>query len=88
MLNVTAEFAAHLAEGTPAPLQLYADASDSAAAADTAAGAGAARPVRHEHRRGCALLVRGIDPLVLAPLAVQDIDVSTPATRSVLVLGT
>jgi sodium transport system permease protein len=32
--------------------------------------------------------VRGLDPLLLAPVAVQDIDVSTPATRSVLVLGT
>ena len=34
------------------------------------------------------LAVRGIDPLIVTPVAVQDIDVSTPATRSVLLLGT
>ena len=32
--------------------------------------------------------MRGIDPLVLRPLAERDIDVSTPASRSVLSLGT
>ena len=32
--------------------------------------------------------VRGIDPLVLSPIVVQDVDVSTPASRSVLILGT
>src|ERR1700746_3538431 len=35
VLVVSEEFARHLAEGTPAPLVLYADASDVAAAADT-----------------------------------------------------
>ena len=33
-------------------------------------------------------MVRGIDPLVLMPVAVQDVDVSTPASRSVIALGT
>src|SRR5437764_15161078 len=33
-------------------------------------------------------LARGIDPLTLTPVAIQDIDVSTPAGRSVLALGT
>jgi sodium transport system permease protein len=32
-------------------------------------------------------VVRGIDPLALSPVAVQNIDVSTPAGRSVLALG-
>ena len=34
------------------------------------------------------MVARGVDPLVLAPIAVQDVDVSTPASRSVLALGT
>jgi sodium transport system permease protein len=80
VLSVTPEYAAHLGEGSPAPLELYADASDGAAAADTQR----LRALLGQY----ATLVRGIDPLVLAPLAVQDIDVSTPATRSVLLLGT
>src|SRR5437762_13429467 len=33
-------------------------------------------------------LARGIDPLTLTPVAIQDIDVATPASRSVLALGT
>jgi sodium transport system permease protein len=33
------------------------------------------------------LMLRGVDPLLLSPLPVQDVDVSTPASRSVLVLG-
>src|SRR5207237_7772914 len=33
-------------------------------------------------------LARGIDPLTLTPVAIQDIDVSTPSGRSVLALGT
>jgi sodium transport system permease protein len=87
VLIVSADFAAHLAAGTPAAVQLYADASDV-----TAAGAGARVGALLE-RYGALLarlrtLARGIDPLVLSPLAVQDIDVSTPASRSVLALGT
>jgi sodium transport system permease protein len=87
VLIVSADFGAHLAAGTPAAVQLYADASDVAAA-----GAGARVGALLE-RYGALLarlraLARGIDPLVLSPLAVQDIDVSTPASRSVLALGT
>ena len=33
------------------------------------------------------IAARGIDPLLTVPLAVQDVDVSTPASRSVPVLG-
>jgi len=87
VLNVSAEFAAHLSAGTPAALQLYADASDVAAAADTER----VRALLEQYSGQLArlrLLARGMDPLLLNTLAVQDIDVSTPATRSVLVLGT
>ncbi|MEJ1966086.1 MAG: hypothetical protein WDO56_32850 [Gammaproteobacteria bacterium] len=34
------------------------------------------------------LMARGIDPTILAPIAVHDVDVSTPAGRSVIALGT
>jgi sodium transport system permease protein len=87
VLEVSADFAAHLTAGTPAPLLLYADSSDIAAVGDLAR-------VRALIGQYGALLgrlriaARGIDPLVLTPLAVQDIDVATPATRSVLALGT
>ncbi|HSY05738.1 MAG TPA: ABC transporter permease subunit [Steroidobacteraceae bacterium] len=87
VLLVPADFASHLAAGGPAPLELYADSSEIAAAGDAARlhalfgqYAGLLARLR--------IAARGIDPLVLSPLAVQQIDVSTPATRSVLILGT
>jgi sodium transport system permease protein len=87
VLDVSEDFAAHLEHGTPAPLMLYADGSDAAALGEVAR----VRSLLARYGEILAHLriaVRGIDPLVLSPLAVQDIDVSTPATRSVLALGT
>jgi sodium transport system permease protein len=87
VLMVSADFAARLASGAPAPVLLYADSSDVTAAAD------AARVRALIAQYGATLghlrvAARGIDPLVLSPIAIQDVDVSTPATRSVLTLGT
>jgi sodium transport system permease protein len=87
VLAVGEDFAAYLERGTPAPLMLYADGSDAAAIGEVAR----VRALLARYGQLLAHLriaVRGIDPLVLSPLAVQDIDVSTPATRSVLALGT
>jgi sodium transport system permease protein len=87
VLTVDEDFGRRFAAGLPAPLELYADASDLAGAGDSAR-------VRALVGRYSALLgrlrlaARGVDPLIVTPVAVQDIDVSTPATRSVLVLGT
>jgi sodium transport system permease protein len=87
VLLVSEDFAAHLAQGTPAPLMLYADSSDITASREGAR----VRALLAQYGTLVAHLriaARGIDPLVLTPIAVQDIDVSTPATRSVLALGT
>jgi sodium transport system permease protein len=87
VLAVDADFAGRLAAGMPAPLVLYADASD-------LTGSGESARVRALIGQYSALLgrlrlaARGVDPLIATPIAVQDIDVSTPATRSVLILGT
>jgi sodium transport system permease protein len=87
VLAVDADFAGRLAAGMPAPLELYADASD-------LTGSGESARVRALIGQYSALVgrlrlaARGVDPLIAAPIAVQDIDVSTPATRSVLILGT
>jgi len=87
VLAVSADFAKNLSDGTPAPLQLFADSSDVAAAPDTERVRALLGQYSSELGR-LRVLARGIDPLLLGPIAVQDIDVSTPATRSVLVLGT
>ncbi len=87
VLAVDADFASRLEAGLPAPLELYGDASDLAGSGDSAR-------IRALIGQYSALIgrlrlaARGIDPLLVSPIAVQDIDVSTPATRSVLILGT
>jgi sodium transport system permease protein len=87
VLGIDADYARSLADGTPAALQLYADASD----VGTAAGTERLRSILAQYSAQLGrmrVLVRGLDPRLLGPVAVQDIDVSTPATRSVMVLGT
>jgi sodium transport system permease protein len=87
VLEVSVDFAPHLASGGPAPLVLYADSSDVSSSADTEH----VRAVLEQYGAVIARLrvvARGVDPLVLTPIALQDIDVSTPAARSVVALGT
>jgi sodium transport system permease protein len=87
VLAISEDFGARLAGGQPAAVQLYADDSDLNALRDTAR-------LRLLVRQYGALLARlrlvarGIDPLISTPLALQDIDVSTPSSRSVAALGT
>jgi sodium transport system permease protein len=86
VLIVSEDFAARLAGGNPAALELYADSSDLNATRDSAR----LRTLLTQYGALLArlrLVARGIDPLIGAPLALQDIDVSTPASRSVLALG-
>ncbi|HEX4387765.1 MAG TPA: ABC transporter permease [Steroidobacteraceae bacterium] len=87
VLAVSEEFARHLQSGSPAPLVLYADASDVAAAPDTERVRGALAQYGALIAR-LRLVARGSDPLLLGTIAVQDVDVSTPATRSVVALST
>jgi sodium transport system permease protein len=87
VLGVSGDFGARLAAGDPAPLALYSDSSQLGDARDI----GRVRELVREYGALLARLrvtARGIDPLLLSPIVVQDIDVSTPAGRSVLILGT
>jgi sodium transport system permease protein len=87
ILMIPDNYAARFAAAQPAPLLLYSDASETF--------------IERDVRRAKAILsqfsativrlrmvARGVDPFVLAPIVVQDVDVSTPASRSVLALGT
>ncbi len=87
VLAIPENYASQLAAGLPAPVLLYSDSSDAAAAADV----GRVRAVLARHSSGIArlrLMARGVDPTVLSAIAIQDIDVATPTSRSVLILGT
>jgi sodium transport system permease protein len=87
VLVIPDNYAVRMAQGQPAPVLLYADSSDAAGAADVAR----VRAVLAQQSSQIArlrLMVRGFDPTLLSAIAVQDVDVATPTSRSVLILGT
>ncbi|HTC51027.1 MAG TPA: ABC transporter permease [Steroidobacteraceae bacterium] len=87
VLWIPDNYASQLSAGMPAPILLYSDSSDAAAGNDL----GRVRAVLGQYGFGIArlrLMARGVDPTVLSAIAVQDIDVATPTSRSVLILGT
>jgi sodium transport system permease protein len=87
VLAIPGNYASQLAQGLPAPVLLYSDSSDAAGAGDV----GRVRAVLAREGSEIArlrLMARGVDPLVISAIAVQDVDVATPTSRSVLILGT
>lgn len=87
VLMIPEDYGQRFSAGRPAPLELYSDSSDQLAERDVrrakAIVAGYGATVTQ-----LRLIARGVDPVSLAPIAVHDVDVSTPASRSVLALGT
>jgi sodium transport system permease protein len=86
VLAIPEDFGERFQIGQPAAVLLYADASD----AFDDRNAGRIRLLLAQYNSRIArlrLIARGIDPVAIAPVAIQDVDVSTPATRSVLALG-
>ena len=87
VLMIPEDYAKRFTAGQPAPLQLYSDSSDQTADRDVRrakAVLGGYGAVITQLR----LMARGVDPTTLAPIAVHDVDVSTPASRSLIALGT
>ncbi|MGC1456749.1 MAG: ABC transporter permease [Steroidobacteraceae bacterium] len=86
VLSIPDNYAAQLSSGQPAPVLLYSDSSDASGGNDL----GRVRAVLGHYASGIArlrVMARGVDPMVLSAIAVQDIDVATPTSRSVLILG-
>ncbi len=86
VLLVPPAYGRQMRAGGPAPLMLYADSSDTSAQRDTSR----LRMLLAQYGSTLArlrLVARGVDPLLLDAVAVQDVDVATPADRSVIVLG-
>jgi len=87
VLLIPEDYAREFSQGAPAPLLLYADSSDGSAARNLAG----VRIVLTQYNvliSRLRLVARGVDPLVLSAIALHDVDVATPAARSVLALGT
>jgi sodium transport system permease protein len=86
ILEIPEDFGTRLQEGQPAPVVIY---SDSSRAFE---GRGAARVRMLVAQYGIEIaqlrfLARGIDPISVLPISVQEIDVATPSGRSVLMLN-
>jgi sodium transport system permease protein len=86
VLTIPAGFGEQLAAGRPAILQLYADSSRTGD--ERFAQRVAVIVTRYAQQiAGQRLVLRGVDPQLLAPIALHNVDVATPAARALLVLG-
>src|SRR5277367_4953937 len=86
VLLIPAEFAARFSAAAPAPVLLIADSADS----QTRKSVDRARIILGSYASTIAQLrleVRGLNPLLAVPVAVNDVDVATPTGRAVAVLG-
>lgn len=83
---VPAAFGGQLADTIPAKIELISDQANTQAERD----ARRVRTALHSYSQELAamrLVVRGISPMVLRPINVDEIDVSTPSGRSAILLG-
>jgi sodium transport system permease protein len=83
---VPPDYAPRFTAAAPAPLLLVADSSDS----QTRKSAERVRLLLANYGSGIAQLrlqLRGVSPLLAVPVAVHEIDVTTPTGRAVVVLG-
>jgi len=86
ILEIPEDFGTRLQAGEPAPVILYSDGSRGF----DRRGVGRVRALISQYGIEIAqlrFLARGIEPLSVLPISVQEIDVSTPSSRSVLVLN-
>ena len=86
VLVIVAEFGEQFADAVPARVELIADRSNTQADRE-------ARRVRSalyaygQELASIRLSARGVSPLALRPLNIDDVDVSTPSGRSAILLG-
>jgi sodium transport system permease protein len=86
ILIVPADYPQRLRDGRPAPVQLVADSADNRAG-KYVARIRALLSAYSSQLASSRLLARGINAEVMRPIAVDEVDVSTPAGRALLVLG-
>jgi sodium transport system permease protein len=87
VLLIPADYGSRFAANEPAPLMIYSDSSDAMRSSERVRLSAVLGQYGTTISR-LRLIVRGVDPAIVSPVAVQNIDVSTPASRSVVALGT
>jgi sodium transport system permease protein len=86
ILIIPAEYPQRLRDGLPAPVQLVSDSADNRAG-KYVARIRALIGAYGSQLASSRLLARGINAQLMRPIAVDEVDVSTPAGRALLVLG-
>ena len=86
VLRIPPEFGERLLEGVSARVELVSDFANSAAEGETRRVRGALRDYSRE-LAAVRLSARGISPMLMRPINVDSVDVSTPSGRSALLLG-
>ena len=79
-------FAEQLRDGTPAKVEVFADQANRQAERDARRARNALNAYSQE-LAAMRLLARGVSPVVMRPINVDDVDVSTPSGRSAILLG-
>jgi len=83
---IPAEFGAQLADSIPARVELITDQANTQAEREARRVRGALRAY-NQQLAAIRLSARGLSPLVLRPLNIDEVDMSTPSGRSVILLG-
>ena len=86
VLSVDADFGEKLSEGTPARVQVFSDEANQDARREMRRVAGALREYNGQIA-SMRLFARGVSPMVMRPLNIDEVDVSTPSGRSGILLG-
>ena len=86
VLRIPPEFGAQLLAGVSARIELVSDFANSAAQRDTRRVREALRDYSRE-LASVRLSARGLSPMLMRPINVDAVDVSTPSGRSALLLG-
>ena len=86
VLVIPEDFGAQLAATIPASVKLYSDGANTQGGREARRAARALSAYNRE-LAAIRLSARGINPLVLRPINIDDIDVSTPSGRSAMLLG-
>jgi len=86
VIVITAEFGEDLANMVPATIEVITDQANTQAERETRRARRALQAYNQE-LAAMRLSLRGVSPMVLRPLNIDEVDVSTPSGRSAILLG-
>ena len=86
VLVVPENFGEQLADTIPARVELYSDEANSQGEKEARRARSALRAYNRQ-LAGIRLSARGVNPLLLRPINIDEVDVSTPSGRSAMLLG-